>query len=319
MAALSASDSRRTVGGRDRAMEMQQVRYFLALAATRNFTRAAEQCNVSQPALTRAIKSLEDELGGELIRREGRLSHLSELGRRMEPLLRQCYEGAAQAKALATAVKSGDLVSLTLAVSHSVAVELLLGVISELYRAFPSLQFKIRRGSAAEIARLLKAGEADLAVAGPLGETWDRLESWPMFTEPFELVLGAGHPLALRNDPCVDLDLLRDQRFLVQVGSESADEQAVRLSASGLPLADAHEVENDRDMAALLEANLGVAVAPASAPRSPGLRRLAIPALDLHRTVCVYAAAGRRRSAEASTLLNLTRTTDWSSRLSVEV
>ncbi|MCL2385115.1 MAG: LysR family transcriptional regulator, partial [Alphaproteobacteria bacterium] len=50
-------------------MEMQQVRYFLAVAQTLNFTRAAEQCNVSQPALTRAIKALEEELGGELVRR----------------------------------------------------------------------------------------------------------------------------------------------------------------------------------------------------------------------------------------------------------
>ena len=45
-------------------MEMQQVRYFVALAGTLNFTRAAEQCNVSQPALTRAIQQLEHELGG---------------------------------------------------------------------------------------------------------------------------------------------------------------------------------------------------------------------------------------------------------------
>jgi DNA-binding transcriptional LysR family regulator len=296
-------------------MEMQQVRYFLALASTRNFTRAAEQCNVSQPALTRAIKALEDELGGELIRREGRLSHLTELGQRMEPLLRQCHEGAASAKALARAVQAGDIATLALAVSHTIASELPLVVLGELYRAFPSLQLKIRRGSASEISRLLKEGEADVAIAGPLGESWDRLESWPMFTEPFELVLGAGHPLALRNDPVVELDQLRDQRFLFQVGSEMADEQSARLAAGGLPLAHAHEVETDHDMAALLEANLGIAVAPASAPRSAGLRRLRVPALDLHRTVFVYAVAGRRRSAEGTALLNLTRTTDWAARL----
>jgi len=296
-------------------MEMQQVRYFLALATTCNFTRAAEQCNVSQPALTRAIKTLEDELGGELIRREGRLSHLTELGRRMEPLLRQCYEGAVQAKALATAVKTGEFVSLTLAVSHTIGVELLLGVISELYRAFPSLQLKIRRGSAMEIARLLKSGEVDLAVAGPLSETWDRLESWPMFTEAFELVLGAGHALALRNEPAADFDRLREERFLIQVAGEMVDAQRERLAAHGLALAHAHEVDTDRDLAALLEAGIGVAVAPASAPRSPGLRRLQFPELDLHRTVQAYAVTGRRRSAEATTLLNLLRTTDWSDRL----
>src|SRR5690349_19087705 len=88
----------RGAAGRERlwesklTMEMHQVRYFLAVARTLNFTRAAEQCNVSQPALTRAIRQLEEELAGTLLRREGKHSHLTDLGERMVPLMRQCYE-----------------------------------------------------------------------------------------------------------------------------------------------------------------------------------------------------------------------------------
>src|SRR5271169_6145913 len=58
-------------------MEMHQVRYFLALCETLTFTRAAETCNVSQPALTRAVRKLEEELGGLLLRREHNLSRQS--------------------------------------------------------------------------------------------------------------------------------------------------------------------------------------------------------------------------------------------------
>ena len=61
-------------------MEMHQVRYFLAIAEELNFSRAARSCEVSQPTLSRVIKSLEAELGGDLFRREGKNTHLSELG-----------------------------------------------------------------------------------------------------------------------------------------------------------------------------------------------------------------------------------------------
>ena len=296
-------------------MEMQQVRYFLALASTRNFTRAAEQSNVSQPALTRAIRALEDELGGELIRREGRLSHLTELGQRMLPLLQQCYEGASSAKALARQVAAGDVVSPAIGVSRSVNVELIMGCLSELYGSFPSLQLKIRRGSAVQILEMLKAGDAEIAVAGPLSEPWDRLDSWALFTEGFELAVAGAHALAARNDEIVDGDLIRRERFLVQVGSELADQQMARLHAAGVPAANAHEVETDRDVTALVEANLGIAVVPASAPRSSAQRRMRLPSFDLERTVYVYAVAGRRRAPEATTLLNLLRAADWSANL----
>ena len=56
-------------------METHQVRYFLVLARTLNFTKAAEECNVTQPSLTRAVKKLEEELGGALFHRERANTH----------------------------------------------------------------------------------------------------------------------------------------------------------------------------------------------------------------------------------------------------
>ena len=64
-------------------MELHQVRYFLKAGETLNFTRAAEQCGVSVPSLSRAIHQLEEELGGQLFRRERHLTHLTDLGRLM--------------------------------------------------------------------------------------------------------------------------------------------------------------------------------------------------------------------------------------------
>src|SRR5437899_10479169 len=107
-------------------MEMHQIRYFLAVTRTLNFTRAADECNVTQPSLTRAIKQLEAELGGDLFRRERPAAQLTELGQRMNPLLKQCYEAALGARSLASSFRTGDVGALRTALTHSVDLSLLI-------------------------------------------------------------------------------------------------------------------------------------------------------------------------------------------------
>ncbi|RWH69597.1 MAG: LysR family transcriptional regulator [Mesorhizobium sp.] len=77
-------------------MEMFQVRYVLAAAKMLNFTKAATDCNVSQPALTKAVKTLEGELGAPLFHREGKRVLLSEFGRSILPHLQQIMQEAMQ-------------------------------------------------------------------------------------------------------------------------------------------------------------------------------------------------------------------------------
>ena len=81
-------------------MEMHQIRYFLAVAEELNFTRASEKCNVSQPSLSRAIKLLEEELGGPLFHRERSRTHLTELGRMVRPHLATVYDESRAVKRL---------------------------------------------------------------------------------------------------------------------------------------------------------------------------------------------------------------------------
>ena len=293
-------------------MEMQQIRYFVAVAETLNFTHAAERCNVSQPSLTRAIQSLETELGGELIRRERSLTHLTELGSRMLPLIRKCYESALAAKTLAQSVKKGTSSSLSLGVSWSVDLTLFVPLLYELSCAMRGLQLKLRRGSAPELAELLKSGEVELALGGPLGDAWERLDAFPLFVEPFELVVSQEHEIA--GTDTLDLGRLTAERLLVQVDAEMADELDRRMRDAGIDTeVDAHRVATGYDLIALLEANLGIAIMPASMARSKRLRRVPLAGFDLMRPVSLYAVAGRQRSIAGNTLMNLLRSADWSS------
>ena len=164
-------------------MEMHQVRYFLAVARTLNFTRAAEECHVAQPSLTRAIKLLEGELGGDLFRRERPRAMLTPLGERMFPLLKQCYDSAQSARALAAMINDGEVGALKLAVSGSIELGLILSHVNELRKSFSDVELKILRGTGPQIVDYLKAGDAELAVGTSIGETWDRLDSWKLFDE----------------------------------------------------------------------------------------------------------------------------------------
>jgi DNA-binding transcriptional LysR family regulator len=101
-------------------MEMHQVRYFLAVVSHLNFTRAAEELQVAQPSLTRAIQKLESELGGALFRRERRNTHLTELGRTMLPHLKAAFVAAETAKNQAKRLQQKDIGSLSLGVCSGI-------------------------------------------------------------------------------------------------------------------------------------------------------------------------------------------------------
>src|SRR5271157_3004460 len=143
-------------------MEMYQVRYFLSVARTLNFTRAAKECDVAHPSLSRAIKKLEAELGDELFRRERPQAILTKLGQRMLPILTRCHESANNARALAAAVKKGETGALRVALSSTIDLSLLLPHVHELGRIFEGLTLTVRRGSVAEALESLKTGDAEI-------------------------------------------------------------------------------------------------------------------------------------------------------------
>ncbi len=258
-------------------MEMHQVKYFLATASELNFTKAAEICNVTQPSLTRAIKQLEDELGGRM---------------------------------LASAIKSGEIGTLKLALSHTINLELLTSHLTGLNRLFNRLEVKLLRGRAPEIIELLKTGEAELAIAADLGDGWGRLDRWPLFTEEFGLILNAKHRLASHS--VIEVDDLRQERWLRRAYCEHFEKAMSLLRSHGLDVDQGYELNSERDLITLLESDFGVAFAPRSIPRPKTLKQAAVNGVEFRRTNYLYGVAGRERTAVASAILKMLRAADWS-------
>jgi len=288
---------------------MHQIRYFLAVSETLNLTKAAKRCKVAQPSLTRAIKTLETELGGELLRRERALSHLTELGLRMLPMLRQCYEAAEAAKTVAASISKGESAPLSVAVSRTLVLGRFAPALRELSEALPGLQLQLHRASGGEIAEFLKSGAAELAIAGPLSEVWSRLDAFPLFEEPFSLVVSQTHRLADSNR--AEFKDIASESFLTNIGCEMTEELRASLKTKGIFDAATHEVATQDDLLTLVKANLGVAIIPVGTVEANELCRIPLEGLNLVRKVFVYTVSGRHRGIACATLLNMLRAADW--------
>ncbi len=289
-------------------MEMHQIRYFLAVARTLNFTRAAEACHVSQPSLTRAIKNLEIELGGELFRRERANSHLTELGQVMLPLLKNSYENAVAAKAQAVKMKTGSIATLRIALTQSVDFDIISDSLQEVGRVFRETSISCQRLSAAEVLQSLRSGDIDIGIAGSLDENWERLDNWQLFVEPLAVAMNIENPLAEK----IELDLagLVGQRLITRPYCTKWAACASLLEQAGVDVSNSHVAGSDRDVIRFLEAGFGIAVVPVSTRIGEGLCKLPLSE-EFRNPIHLYAIAGRQRSKALNGLINLLRSSDW--------
>lgn len=290
-------------------MEMHQIRYFLAVARTLNFTQAADECHVAQPSLSRAIKKLEEEFGGDLFRRERSLTHLTELGRVMLPMLTQSYQTALSAKSLASTFRKGDHVPLRLALSCTIDMRLMIGPLTSLMEALPGVELQFFRGVTREVAERLKSGEFEIGVAGPLESEWDRFKTWPLFQGRFNVVVHKSHPLARLDS--VPLRELCGVRILGRPYCDVSERLRDQLSEMGVELDVKDAVASDQDMLALLGTNVGVGIMPTTTLCGEDLRAIPIDGLDFTCPVSLYTVAGRQHTPAAAAMVQLLRAANW--------
>lgn len=177
-------------------MEMHQVRYFVALTETLNFTRAAERCNVSQPSLTRAIKLLEDELGGPLFNRERNQTHLTELGRLMEPHLREVLSQTRTARQRAGAFFQLRSARLRLGVTRGVPLAALDDLIQRYLTSWPDTELELCDERPRDLQDALRRGDFEVVVLPQRATEIDDLHYYALAEEPMQVLARADHRFA---------------------------------------------------------------------------------------------------------------------------
>lgn len=289
---------------------MHQVRYFLAVCKTLNFTKAAEECNVAQPSLTRAVQKLEEELGGALFHRERANTHLTELGRLMLPHLEQTYAASQAAKALATSVRKGEVAPLRLAVDTTVPVRPIIEMLSSLKESIRGLELTLGSGTRVTVIDKALDGAFDLVVASQAGEPHDRLRSWTLFREQCRAIVPRAHRFAGRDsislkdldgEPMIErIDCCLHPIFLAACQTAEVKPE-VRHRASG-----------EEQLQRMVLSGFGIGISPPTLSLTDGLVSVPIEGDRFEREVVLATVPGRRFSVAADAFVKVARARDWS-------
>ena len=246
------------------AMDLRQLRHFVAVAEEGHFSRAAVRTNIVQSALSTSIRRLEEELGARLFVRTTRQVQLTEAGRVLLAKAQTLLELASEARAAVAEVAGLERGSLRLGAAPNIAVFMdLPALVSTFHDRYPGIEIHLSQGGSAQLLEQLRARELDLAILG-ICDPHPDISTVPIASQPMVLVCAPGHELArpseialgeLQAYPFVDFEQgwatrqLIDRAFL-QAGSARRT---------------AFEVSDTPTLLALVERGHGVAILPAAA------------------------------------------------------
>jgi DNA-binding transcriptional LysR family regulator len=292
-------------------MELRQLRYLLAIAEERHFTRAAAREHIAQPALSQQIRRLEDELGVPLVQRTTRRVAMTDAGELLVARARRILAEVEAAQMEIQALRGIHTGRVTVGAMHTmgpVDVSLALAIFHERH---PGVELTVREHSSEELAEMLRVDELDLAFLS----VTERIESHglglqQLVSEELAAVVPRDHPLARRRR--VRMAELADEKFisyregsrlrelLVSAGREAGYEPHVTLESN----------ESQR-IRQLVARGLGVAILPRSDAEGPGAEIAAVTLVDpgLTRDITLAWREGRRHAPAAAEFIELARAT----------
>jgi LysR family transcriptional regulator, hydrogen peroxide-inducible genes activator len=247
-------------------MEMHQLRYVVAVARSGNFSRAAEQCHVSQPSLSQQIQKLESELGERLFDRMKRETKLTAYGEAFLRRALKILEEVDAAKREATDAKSLLRGTVTVGVLPTIAPYLLPGVIAAFTERYPGVEMIVQEDTTARLLKLALSYDIDLAIASdPVRD--ERLEVRELFAEELLLALPPGHSLT-RSRTVKAVDLGGERLIVMKEGHCLGDQVLGFCDRRDVRPQISFRSAQLETIQALVCAGLGISLIPAMAARS---------------------------------------------------
>ncbi|WP_164871845.1 LysR family transcriptional regulator [Solirhodobacter olei] len=290
-------------------MEMSQIRYVLAAPRLLNFTRAAAECNVTQPALTKGIKTLEAEFGAPPFHREGKHILLSDFGRSMLPRLQHIAEEAMATKVLAQNFRLLEQVPVRLGVMSTIGHLRLARFLSRFEKEHGGLELAVTEGTLPDIRDRLFAGDIDVGVMTGLQDIVADLNTAELYTERYVVVFPPEHRLGRSN--AISLRDLSGEHYVDRLSCEMREMVMAVCEEKGVELYARFRSEREDWVQAMVLAGIGFAFMPEYSVTLPGLiqRPLIEPAVE--RRIVTATVPGRKFSPAVEALMRSTQTFAW--------
>ncbi|WP_029066402.1 LysR substrate-binding domain-containing protein [Labrenzia sp. DG1229] len=286
----------------------RQLDYFIALAETLHFGKAAEKCNVSQPTLSSQFRLLEENLGAGLLERGSGDISLTAAGERLLPLARQALESLDEIVVVAHAGRENLGGLIRLGVSPTFGPYFMPYLLPILKRNFPDLELYIREDRPNLLEEGLAAGSLDCIITPDIAPSGQLVER-ELCHEGVSLAVPRGHPFS--GLEVVPVSLLKGEKLL-SLGHGFRlhnDVQALARAAGAEFLQDYEGTSLDalRQMASI---GMGLALFPAAYiasefPKEPNLLLKKVEGIAMHRVMYLVWRDGSSRAAHYEKLLSL--------------
>jgi DNA-binding transcriptional LysR family regulator len=293
-------------------MEMHQIRYFLAVCNTLNFTRAAEQCNVTQPALTRAIQKLEEELGGLLFRRERKLTHMTDLGNLVRPQLEGILKQSEQARSTAQSFLQLRDAPLRLGVMCTIGPVRFVSFLSRFGADHPGVEVSLTESIPDELINMLMEGALDIAITTAPEEPNERLDFRTLYEERFVVAFPPGHRYEAM--AAVPIQEIAGEAYLSRANCEYYERLENVLEQQSVRVDDVFRSEREDWIQIMVMAGMGICFMPEYSAVLPGLMTRPITDPPVTRTIRLATVAGRRFSPAVATFIKAIDRYQWPER-----
>lgn len=290
-------------------MDLRQIRYFLNLSETLNFTRAAELSDISQPSLTKAIQKLEDEIGGPLVFRDGKDTRLTELGRVLRIEFEKIIASEMRALELADEIINEDRTLLRVGVANTIGPRPIISFLAFFIDDMPNVEILLEAIAPASTRQALLSGDLDACFCVDIDAANPKLDDINLYQEGMRVASAARHPFEPLKE--VSHKALGKEQFLDRGNCELRQRLIDHFMEHDVVMRPRLRCDREDWVEEAIAQGLGVAMVPEFSLRSDAVTLTKLAGVEFTRNVFLSSISGSATTPAVKRMREAAKAYPW--------